>query len=248
MDESIPQDKPEENLRFTETPLEEPQDHLASSPQNDTFKFTNNKGNLITHLDPNYQDLLENKIRDQAQRLLELQNYKNLCERRIKQLIPSHLFPVTEMHISQHREIETRNNDMEIHYLNKQVADLKCLLQLKDQEIMQQMRKYDSLEEKFNKSVADSIPKNKVAFMKGDKNSLPFPSVEKIPNEKLREAYSKLYQATNLILEEKEKIFDNLKRETIESEEQRNYIDILKQTIDTTIAKLNIGSALQSQK
>jgi succinate dehydrogenase flavin-adding protein (antitoxin of CptAB toxin-antitoxin module) len=137
---------------------------------------------------------------------------------------------------------------MEIHYLTKQVGDLKSLLQLKDQEIMQQMRKYDSLAEKFNKSVADSIPKNKVAYMKENRNNISFPPVEKIPNEKLREAYGRLYQSVKEIVDEKDQILDNLKRETIDNEEQRNYIEILKQTIDATISKLNIANSLQNQK
>ncbi len=119
---------------------------------------------------------------------------------------------------------------------------------MKDQDIMQQMRKYDALEAKHSKMVAESIPKNKVNFLKENKNNFNFPSVEKIPNEKFREAYSKLYQYMKEVIEEKDEILEYFKRETIENEEQKNYIEILKQTIDTTITKLNIGNSLQSQK
>ena len=140
------------------------------------------------------------------------------------------------------------NKSCDVESLNNLINDLKTLLQLKDQEIMQHMRKYDSLSTKYNKSVSDTLPKNKVAYMEKNKTNFTFPSVDKIPNEKLREAYSKLYTSVKEIIVEKEQILDNLRRETIYNEEQRNYIEILKQTIDTTIVKLNINSAVQNQK
>ena len=43
-----------------------------------------------------YINQLEYKIRDQAKRLSELEKYKYLCERRIKQLNPNHPLPITE--------------------------------------------------------------------------------------------------------------------------------------------------------
>ena len=43
-----------------------------------------------------YISQLEYKIRDQAKRLSELEKYKYLCERRIKQLNPNHPLPLTE--------------------------------------------------------------------------------------------------------------------------------------------------------
>ena len=44
----------------------------------------------------NYKDQLETKIREQAKRLAELEKYKYLCEKRIKQLCPKHPLPLTE--------------------------------------------------------------------------------------------------------------------------------------------------------
>ena len=43
-----------------------------------------------------YISQLEYKIRDQAKRLSELEKYKYLCEKRIKQLNPNHPLPITE--------------------------------------------------------------------------------------------------------------------------------------------------------
>lgn len=46
--------------------------------------------------DSNYKSLLEKKIKNQAERLYELQKYKDLLERRILQFNPNEIFPVTE--------------------------------------------------------------------------------------------------------------------------------------------------------
>ena len=47
-----------------------------------------------------YRDQLETKIREQAKRLSELEKYKYLCEKRIKQLSPKHPLPITEAILS----------------------------------------------------------------------------------------------------------------------------------------------------
>ena len=139
-------------------------------------------------------------------------------------------------------------NHSENQFLKKQICDLKCLLQMKDQEIMQHIRKYDDLQSKFDKSVYDSIPNNKMPYTKENKKHFVFPSADKIPNEKMREAYNKLYKSVKEIVDEKEIIFEQLKRETVQNEEQKNYIEILKNTIDATIVKLGLNQALQNQK
>jgi hypothetical protein len=62
-------------------------------------------------------------------------------------------------------------------------------------------------------------------------------SHDKIPNENLREAYSKLYRAYNNLIKEKEEIINNLRAETLINEEQRNYIEILKKAIESKTGK-----------
>ena len=52
----------------------------------------------------NYKDLLELKIRKQAKRLYELQEYKQICEKRVLQLSPNHPLPVVESHIKNHED------------------------------------------------------------------------------------------------------------------------------------------------
>jgi hypothetical protein len=61
-------------------------------PANNNFKGKSSNNN-------NYQDLLESKIRNQAKRLFALQEYKQLCEKRILQLCPHHPLPVVDSHI-----------------------------------------------------------------------------------------------------------------------------------------------------
>ena len=57
----------------------------------DNFPNLNNQKDNSTYISQ-----LEYKIRDQAKRLSELEKYKYLCERRIKQLNPNHPLPITE--------------------------------------------------------------------------------------------------------------------------------------------------------
>ena len=47
---------------------------------------------------------------------------------------------------------------------------------------------------------------------------------------------------------EKEQILNSLRKETISNEEQRNYIEILRQTLESTIFKAGIGPLLSSQR
>ncbi len=56
---------------------------------------------------------LQEKIRNQANRLCEFQNYKTLCESRIKQLSPSHPLPILESHLRLNKDLNestTLNN------------------------------------------------------------------------------------------------------------------------------------------
>ena len=75
-----------------------------------------------------------------------------------------------------------------------------------------------------------------------------FISHDKIPNENLREAYSKLYKAYNNLIKEKEEIINNLRAETLINEEQRNYIEILKKTIESRTGKLLSSNTISNSK
>lgn len=56
------------------------------SPQNSNDEFTKR---------------LMDKVRTQAESLTRLENYRNLCERRILELSPNHALPVEFKHLGQ---------------------------------------------------------------------------------------------------------------------------------------------------
>jgi hypothetical protein len=107
--------------------------------------------------------------------------------------------------------------------------------------------KYETLQSKFNNVMRDSVPKS--IFKKdGILDNTNFPTADRIPNEKLREAYSKLLVSHREIIIEKENLLKLLREETIENEEQRNYIEILKQTLESTLMKNGLYNYVQNQK
>ena len=83
-----------------------------------------------------YIEIIEKKIRDQAQRLIELQAYKSLCETKIKQFIPNQNFPLTEECLKENERPIKQQDNNEIISLKKQINEMKIILGQKDQEIM----------------------------------------------------------------------------------------------------------------
>ena len=74
-----------------------------------------------------YVEQLESKIQQQAKRLGELNKYKYLCEKRIKQLNPNEILPLTLDSLSNNNQNNNKNN-----ILNEGIQ-----------------KKYDILSEKF---------------------------------------------------------------------------------------------------
>jgi hypothetical protein len=108
-------------------------------------------------------------------------------------------------------------------------------------------KKVDTLQSKFNNVMRDSVPKS--IFKKdGILENTNFPSADRIPNEKLREAYSRLFISHKELINEKESLLKTLREETIENEEQRNYIEILKQTLESTLMRNGLYTYVQNQK
>jgi len=119
----------------------------------------------------------------------------------------------------------------------KQLSELKGLVSFKDQEIMQRLREYDQLNEKYQKLKGESL----ITCSNAKKNiKVDFPQPEKLSNEKMREAYKYLLEAYKSSLAEREEIMDNYRKETINCEEQRNYNNILKETIEKTLSKVKV--------
>jgi len=70
-----------------------------SSCSNIIYNNNNNTDNMKETSNTSYKELLELKIRNQAKRLCELQDYKSLCEKRLLQVCPGHPLPIEEKHL-----------------------------------------------------------------------------------------------------------------------------------------------------
>jgi len=81
-----------------------------------------------------------------------------------------------------------------------------------------------------------------------NKQSTKFPTQEKIPNEHIRDIYSNLLTAFNKIDSEKEQLLESLRRETITNEEQKSYIEVLKQTLESSIFSSGLSKTIKNQK
>ena len=115
------------------------------------------------------------------------------------------------------------------------------------QENLNLNKKYESLQIRYNNTLRDTVPKS-IFKKENTLDSSNFPSSERIPNEKLREAYTKLAVSHKDLLNEKESLLKTLRDETIINEEQRNYIEILKQTIESSLLKNGLYNYIQIQK
>lgn len=73
-------------------------------------------------------------------------------------------------------------------------------------------------------------------------------SLDKIPNENIREAYINLQNYCKKIKKEKDVVLMSLNKEIIHSEEQRNYIEILKSQVENSIINEGLVELLQKQK
>ena len=186
-----------------------------------------NKNNI-----PNYPNYSETNYLNEYP--IDYQKYSELCEKLIKQLNPNQKFPITI-------EDLTKNNclsSMEIRYQMKETQLMKMENEMKN------IRNRCSILEEQNKQMAESREKI-IKALKEQKNSLIFPSPERIPVEKLQEGYSKLYEAFNKISNDKEVAIVSLQNEILLNDQQRNYIEILKQTLESNLVKNGIKSQIE---
>jgi len=139
------------------------------------------------------------------------------------------------------KENLSKNNclsSIDIRYQIKETQIIKL-----ENEIKKLKNKCSLLEEK-NKQMVESREKI-LKTLKDQKNSLIFPSPDRIPCEKLYEGYTKLYEAFNKISNDKEVAVVSLQNEILMNDQQRNYIEILKQTLETNLLKNGMKSQLE---
>ena len=155
---------------------------------------------------------LQLKIEEQEKIIYELNNYKYLCEKRIRQLNPNEIFPITN------NSLYNYNNKMESH--NKENN-------LYNQNIN---KKYELLNEKFEKLLNDY---NEIINNNQDISS------NTINGGNNSDKYKLLKEKYKKIKSENKKIIELLKEETKACEMQKNIIDVLKKALDNDICKNN---------
>ena len=166
-----------------------------SDSQRNNYPYINSKQSYI--------EQLELKIQDQARRLNELYKYKLLCEKRIRELNPNEVIPLTEESIRSNSKKSSVKDESE-------------------------NNKYDELYEKYK-----NLKKNFKDFK--DQNSV---QSERTNDSNINiEKYNLLKEKYKQLKNENEKIVDLLNQEINATEEQKNIISILQQTIDSELFK-----------
>ena len=165
--------------------------------------------------------------------LFDYKKYSELCEKLIKQLNPNQKFPITIEDLSKNNCLSS----MEIRYQMKETQLMKM------ENDINNLRNKCSILEEQNKQMSESRDKI-LKTLKEQKNLLIFPPPERIPVEKLYEGYSKLYEAFNKISNDKEVAIVSLQNEILINDQQRNYIEILKQTLESNLVKNGIKSQI----
>ncbi len=196
--------------------------NIISFNNNET---TENKNN-------NYQSYSEKKNFNDFQ--IDYKHYSELCEKRIKQLCPNQTFPITIEDLSKNNCLTS----MEVKYQLKETQIMKLENELQD------LRNKCSLLKEQNKQMIESREKI-FKTLKEQKDFLIFPPPNRIPCEKLYEGYSKLYEAFNKISNDKQVAIVSLQNEILINDQQRNYIEILKQTLESNLIKNGIKSQIE---
>ena len=197
-------------------------ENIISFNNNDT---TEKKSN-------NYQSYSEKKYFNDFQ--IDYKHYSELCEKRIKQLCPNQTFPITMEDLSKNNCLTS----MEVKYQLKETQIMKLENELQD------LRNKCSLLKDQNKQMIESREKI-FKTLKEQKDFLIFPPPDRIPCEKLYEGYSKLYEAFNKISNDKQVAIVSLQNEILINDQQRNYIEILKQALESNLIKNGIKSQIE---
>ena len=173
---------------------------------NDITDENNNQGK------DSYLEQLQSKIEEQEKIIYELNNYKYLCEKRIKQLNPGEILPITPNSLNNKNKInQQKNNDNNLYNQNIN-------------------KKYELLNEKFEKLLNDY---NEIVT----NNNVHDTSSNTINVGNNNDKYKLMKEKYKKVKAENKKIIELLKEETKACEMQKNIIDILKQAINNDICK-----------
>ena len=164
-----------------------------------------------------YMEKLESKIRTQAKKIADLNKYKYLCEKRIRQLNPNEILPLT---IDSLNDESIYNNMNSKNNLNNNDTNLNI------------NKKFELLNEQYQKLLNDYSEIIKKNNMNDSNNNTIIASNQNDKYKIMKEKYKR-------IKEENKKVIELLKEQTKACEMQKNIINILKQAIDNDICKNN---------
>ncbi|CDW80474.1 UNKNOWN [Stylonychia lemnae] len=137
---------------------------------------------------------LQQKLYQFQERVRYLDNYRLVCEKRIKDLAPSHQIPILPSHIGQ------PNPDLE--------------------EIKNRLRVSQNQQQQLDYQLS---PQNQMEMIK-------------------------LKERLDIVLQEKHQIEEALRNETLANEEQRNYIQILRNAIDQKMEAIGLGDLISHKQ
>jgi len=181
------------------------------------------------HEEPAFLQQLKDKIRTQAQDLQSLEQYKSLVEKRIIELCPDHPLPVLPTHLGKGGPTGT----FSFRQLNQNmvpVADLKKIVSSKDQELHYANQRIDKL-------LAENEKLRSLANGRTEPTFQGMPQSPELVNTKITE-----------LQREKQGIEEALRSEMLENEEQRNYIQILKQALEAKIEDFGFSEVLNAAR
>ena len=159
-----------------------------------------------------YLDKLQLKIEEQEKIINDLNNYKYLCEKRIKQLNPNEILPITSNSLKNRNNMVQQNNNDNNSY-NQNIN-----------------KKYELLNNKFEKLLNDY---NEIVT----NNNIHDTSSNTINIGNNSDRYKIMKEKYKKIKAENKKIIELLKEETKACEMQKNVIDVLQQAINSDICK-----------
>ena len=163
-------------------------------------------------LKDSYIDKLYLKIEEQDKIINELNNYKYLCEKRIKQLNPNETLPITSNSLKNKNNVIQHNNNNNNSY-NQNIN-----------------KKYELLNNKFEKLLNDY---NEVVT----NNNIHDTSSNTINVGNNSDKYKIMKEKYKKVKAENKKIIELLKEENKACEMQKNVIDVLQQAINSDICK-----------
>ena len=179
-----------------------------------TFRNNNMTDENDIERKDSYIEQLQLKIEEQDKVISDLNNYKFLCEKRIKQLNPGEKLPITLNSLKNEKSINSQNINNNNSY-NQNIN-----------------KKYELLNEKFEKLLNNY---NEII----SNNNVHDTSSNTINVGNNNDKYKLLKEKYKKLKTENKKIIELLKEETKACETQKNIIDVLQKAINNDILKNN---------